>query len=95
MAALYFLFLVCLASSLYFVYTWLRPGIRHIPGPFFAMFSNLWRLQDMYRHRHELTIQRLHRRHGTAVRIGPNVVSISDPEAIESIYGFKNELVKV
>lgn len=49
----------------------------------------------MYRHRHELTIQQLHRQHGTAVRIGPNVVSISDLEAIESIYGFKSELVKV
>lgn len=49
----------------------------------------------MYRHRHELTLQRLHKKYGTAVRIGPNAVSISDPEAIDSIYAFKDELQKV
>ena len=95
MAALSLLLLGLSVLSLRVVFDWLRPGLRQIPGPFVAKFTNLWRLHDTYRNRHELTLQRLHKKYGTAVRIGPNVVSISDPEAIDSIYGFKNELIKV
>ena len=40
-------------------------------------------------------LQELHRKHGKLVQIGPEVVSISDPDAIETIYGIKADLPKV
>lgn len=83
------------AVLLRLLYLAFKPGLCNIPGPFFAKFTDLWRLIDTYKGRHELTLQSLHRRYGTAVRIGPNIVSISDPAAIESIYGVKTDFIKV
>lgn len=71
------------------------PGLREIPGPFLAKFSNLWRLIETWKGHYERTVQDLHRRHGNIVRTGPNIVSLTDPDAIESIYGVKADLPKV
>lgn len=70
-------------------------GLKEIPGPFFARFSNLWRLIETWRGHYERTVQDLHRRHGNIVRIGPKIVSLTDPDVIESIYGVKADLPKV
>ena len=66
-----------------------------IPGPFLARFSNLWRLYHTWRGDSEQTLYNLHCKYGDAVRIGPQVVSISNPEAIEKIYGLKTDFIKV
>ena len=74
----------------------LRPGIRSVPGPFLAKFSNLWRLYTTWKRTFKDDIPVLHRKYGSSlVRIGPNLVSCSDPRAIDSIYGFHNEMQKV
>lgn len=70
-------------------------GLQDIPGPVFAKFSNLWRLVETWKGHYERVVQDLHRRHGNVVRVGPNVVSLADPDVIESIYGVKTDLPKV
>ncbi|RLL97903.1 hypothetical protein CFD26_105311 [Aspergillus turcosus] len=60
--------------------TWWR--LRHIPGPFLASFTNLYRMSWVPTTRAHLILQDVHRKYGEVVRIGPNMVSFSNPEAI-------------
>jgi cytochrome P450 len=70
------------------------PGLYSIPGPFVARFTNLWRFIDACKGHHERTMIQLHEKYGPVVRIGPNVVSVADPAAIEAILGLKANLDK-
>ncbi|BCS30682.1 cytochrome P450 [Aspergillus puulaauensis] len=69
-------------------------GISKIPGPFLAGFSDLWRTILVWRGHPHLYHVKLHEKYGSAVRLGPNVVSISDPEAIKTIYAINSGYVK-
>ena len=67
---------------------------KDIPGPFWASVTTLWYFRAVRYARgqdHQLPI---HKKYGTFVRIGPNLVQISDPAAIETIYGPKYEFIK-
>ncbi|KAI2821405.1 hypothetical protein CBS63078_4605 [Aspergillus niger] len=66
-----------------------KPGLSRIPGPFFAKITNLWRFVDVARGRAEVTHYQLHQKHGEYVRLGPNVVSVWNVEALKVIYGIK------
>ncbi len=69
--------------------------LRHVPGPFIAAWTNLPRLSWVLSNRaHDIHIQ-LHRQYGKMVRFGPNMVSISDPAEIPTIYGFNPVFQKV
>lgn len=89
--------LVCVTAVLLSVILWrfYTSPLKSIPGPFLAKFTNLWRLIDVYRGSAHLTHIHLHRRYGSAVRIGPNVVSLSDPGLIKTIYSTRNGFLKV
>lgn len=69
--------------------------LSSIPGPFLAGITDLWRwtIQNYYSFDDKLTA--LHQKHGKLVRIGPNMVSIGDPEAASTIYGSNPALEKV
>jgi len=70
-------------------------GLRHVPGPFIAAWTNLPRLSWVLSNRaHDIHIQ-LHRQYGKLVRFGPNMVSISDPAEIPTIHGFSPGFQKV
>ena len=69
--------------------------LKHIPGPFLAKFTDLWRLLDVYQGETQLTQQALHRKYGVAVRMGPNCVSLSDPRLLNTIYSKRVEFLKV
>lgn len=60
--------------------------LRHIPGPFWAKFSNLQRLAWVRTGRSHDIYSEIHAKYGDCVRIGPDVVSISDPSAIATVY---------
>ena len=79
----------------YYVYTLLVYGLWDLPGPALAKVSNIWRFIEAAKGHQELVLQKLHRKHGDLVQIGPNVVSVADPDAIEDIYGIKADLPKV
>lgn len=70
-------------------------GLNKYPGPFLASLTDWWRFIDVYKRRPEVTHISLHKKHGSIVRLGPNTLSFSDPEAIKTIYGLNKGFVKV
>ncbi|OQV01806.1 hypothetical protein CLAIMM_07097 [Cladophialophora immunda] len=77
---------------LLFTITWLarrifRRDLRSIPGPFLASVSNLYRLVMVLRGQSHWETIKLHQKHGNYVRLGPNFVSVSDPDALPIVYG--------
>lgn len=73
--------------------SWLH--LRHIPGPWTASLTNLVRRSWVKTGDAHQIHTDLHRKYGTVVRSGPNAVMVSQPKAIDTIYGFKNRLEKV
>lgn len=72
-----------------------QPYIYSIPGPRFAGFSNVWRFWDALAHVQHDTHIRLHRRYNSPlVRVGPRVVSFSDPQWIPKVYGLSSGFTK-
>lgn len=67
-----------LSIRLLYNYTRLLP----IPGPFYACVSDLWRGYAQKSPNFSRRLHKLHQNHGQVVRIGPNVVSISEPELL-------------
>lgn len=70
-------------------------ALRLIPGPALAKITDVWRAVHTYGGRIDLKHVQLHRKYGTAVRVGPNCVSISDPGLIRTIYSTRNPWKKV
>lgn len=62
-------------------------GLRKFNGPVLASFTNAWRLNYVYWHRDEPPMIKIHEKYGDIVRIGPNVLSFRQPQAISDIYG--------
>ncbi|KAK0625755.1 Cytochrome P450 monooxygenase mpaDE [Lasiodiplodia hormozganensis] len=69
-------------------------GINHIPGPFLASFTDLWRLWIVWKRRPEVVHIRLHAQYGSLVRIGPNTVIVSDSQAAKQIYALNAGFIK-
>jgi len=70
-------------------------SLRHIPGPKAAALTNLVRRSWAKSGRiHEIHL-RVHNDYGSVVRVGPNAVLVSQPRAIDSIFGFKSRPKKV
>lgn len=65
-----------------------------IPGPFLAQFTDLWRFWSQNTQGHASRLINLHRKHGKLVRLGPNHVSISDPDAIPIVYATNPTWIK-
>ncbi|ERF68113.1 hypothetical protein EPUS_06924 [Endocarpon pusillum Z07020] len=81
-----------LLISFYLYKTWAK--LRHIPGPFFAQFTDFPRfLWVRSRKAHEIHID-LHAKYGKLVRFGPNMVSVGDPSEISNIYRMHTPLLK-
>jgi hypothetical protein len=88
--ALSLLFLSHLLSNFF------QPGLVDVPGPYAAKFTNLWRLFKVWQMSFKEDLPGLHAMHrSTLIRIGPRMVSCSDPRAVELIYGFHTEFNKV
>ena len=60
--------------------------LRHIPGPFWAKFTNLQRVRWVLTWRAHEFYQQAHAKYGDAVRFGPNMVSLANPEWISTVY---------
>ncbi len=79
----------CLARNRY------HNGLNKYPGPFLASLTDWWRFVDVYRRRPELSHIALHKKYGQVVRLGPNTLSFSDPDALKTIYGLNKGFIKV
>lgn len=84
-----------LLAALYLVSNYLTLGVRNVPGPFLAKFSNLWRFLDVANGHAEATLYKLHQKYGDYVRLGPNVVSVRNLDALKAIYGINKGYRKV
>ena len=73
--------------------TWWR--LRHIPGPFPASITNFQRVRWVTTKRAHLILQDMHEKYGEVVRIGPNTVAFSNPEAIPTVYTARTGFPKV
>ncbi|CAK7217425.1 hypothetical protein SCUCBS95973_003147 [Sporothrix curviconia] len=69
-------------------------GLNQYPGPVLARFTDLWRFLSVYRGKQQLDLRALHEQHGDVVRLGPNSLSFSSPEARRQIYGQTPRLTK-
>ena len=67
---------------------------RHFPGPFWATITPIWYWRAVRYGRAQDHSRPLHKKYGPFVRVAPNQISISDPEAIETIYGSKKPFAK-
>ncbi|KAF2160362.1 hypothetical protein M409DRAFT_29211 [Zasmidium cellare ATCC 36951] len=74
--------------------TWSYLRLRHIPGPFIASLTDLWRLIDVWRRDAHNTHIHLHAKYGDVVRIGPNTVLVSRPDIVQDVYGISKGFVK-
>ncbi|KAF2092389.1 cytochrome P450 [Rhizodiscina lignyota] len=84
-----FLLFAGLGAILLLVLCARRIQLLRFPGPIVAKVSDSWRFNDVLNgHAHE-TALKLHNRLGTAVRMGPNTLSLSDPEVVKTVYSMK------
>lgn len=75
--------------------TYCTKGLSRYPGPLLANFTDAWRFFSVLRGKSQLDLRTLHDKHGQIVRVGPNSLSFSSPEAIKAIYGLNVRLQKV
>ncbi|EKG14731.1 Cytochrome P450 [Macrophomina phaseolina MS6] len=86
--------LVLVLAATFAAYRYFFHPLRRIPGPLLAKFTDAQRFLDTAGGRAELTHRLLHAKYGPVVRIGPNTVSLSDPECIKLIYSNKANFPK-
>ena len=67
---------------------------KDFPGPFWASISSLWYWRAVRFARGQDYQLPVHEKYGPMVRISPDQIQISDPAAIETIYGPKNVFTK-
>lgn len=72
-----------------------KSSLWHIPGPFLARFTGVYRVFLLWSGECHWKIHELHKQYGPVVRTGPNHVIVSDPSALFSIYGSGGRFRKV
>jgi benzoate 4-monooxygenase len=80
-----------LAHSFYQFYA---HALYPIPGPFWAKLTSFWLTYQCRRLNRSKAVDALHKKYGKFVRIAPNHVSISDPDALMQVYGHKSGFTK-
>ncbi|KAH8658385.1 cytochrome P450 [Xylariales sp. PMI_506] len=72
-----------------------QPGLAGVPGPFLAKFTDLWRLYKVWNWTFKQDLPKLHEYYNSRlIRVGPNLLSCTDPRAVEVIYGFQSQFKK-
>ncbi|KAK5170590.1 uncharacterized protein LTR77_005179 [Saxophila tyrrhenica] len=89
--ALVFLAIVSLVL-LWYVGSFIASPLREYPGPFLAKFTDWWRVANTV-DSHNIAL-RLHEKYGPVVRMGPNVLSISDATYAKIIYSTRGNYLK-
>jgi hypothetical protein len=70
-------------------------GLSDVPGPFLASITELWLFFHVWNQK-GTTEYELHRKYNSPIlRLGPNILSFSNVEAVRTIYGYKPVFTKV
>lgn len=88
-------FIGTLALVIRAIYTSFKPGLRDLPGPWLAKYTDFLRVYWAWKGHPWITYQNLKKKYGNAVRIGPNAILLSEPGQFEKILGFKEDFTKV
>lgn len=77
------------------LYVYCKDGsLGHIPGPILGRYTNLLRVSWVKSLcSHEIYYE-LHKQYGDLVLVGPNAVSVSDPDAIPIVYPVRKGVPK-
>jgi benzoate 4-monooxygenase len=100
MAVLSYWSLAAICTSLVFVHYYIVPyfttykGLRNIPGPRLARFSNVWLAFGARRGKKFAWVHWAHEQYGPIVRVGYNHVSIAEPEGLHAVYAHGNGFLK-
>lgn len=86
--------LVLVIISIGTVRNYFNRGLYKYPGPLLASLTDWWRFFSVLRRRPDITHLRLHEQHGDIVRLGPNTLSFSNPQALKAIYGLNKGFTK-
>lgn len=78
-----------------FVWRAIFSPLRIYPGPVLSKITDLWRAAQVYRGGIGSKHLELHRQYGQVVRIGPNCLSVADPNLIRVIYSTRKPWKKV
>ncbi|EEU37985.1 uncharacterized protein NECHADRAFT_3047, partial [Fusarium vanettenii 77-13-4] len=89
-----FLGLFILYWCFWIAYTRHLHPLAKYPGPFLASVSRSWLVMQVAGASADKTQRKLHSRLGPIVRIAPDEVAISDPDAIRSIYSINSGFTK-
>lgn len=81
----------CFASC---IHVYFFSPLCHIPGPFWARFTNLWYFIHVSRGSFQHENIALHKKYGPVVRLGPRLYSIDSPDAVSAIYGVSAKMPK-
>lgn len=73
--------LIYIVASTYI--SWRR--LRHIPGPPLAHFSSLWNFRTVLGGQCDVKLAGAQEKYGKIMRIGPNAISVYDPETLWQI----------
>lgn len=67
--------------------------LKHFPGPFAGKITSFWKVKEFVNsdYQNYLVFDRLHRRYGDFVRLGPRQLSINNAEAYHTVYGSNTE----
>ncbi|QDS71494.1 hypothetical protein FKW77_004574 [Venturia effusa] len=76
------------------IYHSFKPGIRELPGPWLAKYTDLLRVYWSWKGDPWVTYRRLQKQYGNAVRVAPNVVLLSEQGQFDKILGFKEDFAK-
>lgn len=79
----------------YCLWTYWTSPVRQFPGHWASGFSNLWRLLDVFAQKPHVTHLKLHEKYGSVVRMGPNIVSVSDPVVLKEAFRLRDPWLKV
>ncbi|CAO1636368.1 unnamed protein product [Parajaminaea phylloscopi] len=83
-----------LLLTLLSVETLRRPTLVQVPGPFLAKFTDLWLARQAMRGNRYEVVHKMHAKYGPMVRIAPNHVSITYPDALQQVYGHSTGTLK-
>ena len=84
-----------LGTGVWLIKNYFNKGLNKYPGRRLASFTDWWRFNAVYQRKAHETYLSLHDELGDVVRLGPNTLSFSDPQAVKDIYGLQNKLGKV
>lgn len=94
-ARIYWICAGLLSAGVWLVKNYFNKGLNKYPGRRFASFTDWWRFYTVWQRKAHLTYLNLHKEAGDVVRLGPNTLSFSSPQAVKDIYGLHKKLGKV